>query len=287
MGKYDRIVKESLSKLVIPLAKRLGINVENIEIIKDKLQYTIEREPDFLAIIKHKDPEDDYVFQMDFQVPNDETMPERVLLYRNLIRLFLNLRAKQFVIYLGFEPLTMLDKIEEENLFFRYELLDIRDFSAASFLESDIPEEVLLSVLGDFEGVSPDVIMEKALFKLKKLSKRHDKFKKYAFQLHVFAGLRNLQRIYQQKIRAMPLVFNLDIEKDPIFIDGREQGVEIGIEQGIEQGIELGIEREKISKIEKFLLGSKLSIKRIADFQEVSIDFVIKIQERLKKEGKL
>ena len=88
MGKYDRIVKESLSKLVIPLAKRLGINVENIEIIKDKLQYTIEREPDFLAIIKHKDPEDDYVFQMDFQVPNDETMPERVLLYRNLIRLF-------------------------------------------------------------------------------------------------------------------------------------------------------------------------------------------------------
>ena len=283
MGKYDRIVKESLSKLVIPLAKRLGINVENIEIIKDKLQYTIEREPDFLAIIKHKDPEDDYVFQMDFQVPNDETMPERVLLYRNLIRLFLNLRAKQFVIYLGFEPLTMLDKIEEENLFFRYELLDIRDFSAASFLESDIPEEVLLSVLGDFEGVSPDVIMEKALFKLKKLSKRHDKFKKYAFQLHVFAGLRNLQRIYQQKIRAMPLVFNLDIEKDPIFIDGRDQGVEIGIEQGIE----LGIERERISKIEKFLLGSKLSIKRIADFQEVSIDFVIKIQERLKKEGKL
>ena len=81
----------------------------------------------------------------------------------------------------------------------------------------------------------------------------------------------------------MPLVFNLDIEKDPIFIDGRDQGVEIGIEQGIE----LGIERERISKIEKFLLGSKLSIKRIADFQEVSIDFVIKIQERLKKEGKL
>ena len=271
MGKYDRIVKESLSKLVIPLAKRLGINVENIEIIKDKLQYTIEREPDFLAIIKHKDPEDDYVFQMDFQVPNDETMPERVLLYRNLIRLFLNLRAKQFVIYLGFEPLTMLDKIEEENLFFRYELLDIRDFSAASFLESDIPEEVLLSVLGDFEGVSPDVIMEKALFKLKKLSKRHDKFKKYAFQLHVFAGLRNLQRIYQQKIRAMPLVFNLDIEKDPIFIDGREQGIDI---------------KSKIM-VENCLLLRELSVERIAKLAAVSIDFVIKIQEQLKKEGKL
>jgi hypothetical protein len=74
-----------------------------------------------------------------------------------------------------------------------------------------------------------------------------------------------------QKIRAMPLVFNLDLEKDPIFIDGRETGVE--------QGIEIGVEREKIATIEKFLLGSILSIKRIADFQEVSIDFVLKIQE--------
>jgi hypothetical protein len=283
MGKYDRIIKESLSKLVIPLSKRLGINVENMEIVKDKLQYTIEREPDFLAKIKHDDPSDDYVFQMDFQVPNDDAMPERMLLYRNLIRLFLNLKTRQFVIYLGLDPLTMPNKIEEENLFFRYELIDIREFSSASFLESDIPEEVLLSVLGDFEGVSPDVIVEKALFKLKKLSKRHDKFKKYAFQLHVFAVLRNLQRIYQQKIRAMPLVFNLDIEKDPIFIDGRETGVE----QGIEQGIEIGVEREKIATIEKFLLGSILSIKRIADFQEVSIDYVLKIQERLRKEGKL
>jgi hypothetical protein len=271
MGKYDKIIKESLSKLVIPLSKRLGINVENMEIIKDKLQYTIEREPDFLAKIKHEDPTDDYVFQMDFQVPNDDTMPERMLLYRNLIRLFLNLKTRQFVMYLGLEPLTMPNKIEEENLFFRYELIDIREFSSASFLASDIPEEVLLSVLGDFEGVSPDVIVEKALFKLKKLSKRHDKFKKYAFQLHVFAGLRNLQRIYQQKIRAMPLVFNLDIEKDPIFIDGREQGIDI----------------KSMTTVEKCLLSRELSVERIADLVDVSIDYVLKIQERLKKEGKL
>jgi hypothetical protein len=110
---------------------------------------------------------------------------------------------------------------------------------------------------------------------VKKLSKRHDKFKKYAFQLHVFAGLRNLQRIYQQKIRAMPLVFNLDIEKDPIFIDGREQG--------IEQGIDI---KSKIM-VEKCLLSKELSVERIASFVEVSIGYVLKIQERLKKEGKL
>ena len=68
----------------------------------------------------------------------------------------------------------------------------------------------------------------------------------------------------------MPLVFNLDIEKDPIFIDGREQGVEI----------------EKISTIEKFLLESELPIKRIADFVGLSVEYVLNIQERLKKEGK-
>jgi hypothetical protein len=91
--------------------------------------------------------------------------------------------------------------------------------------------------------------------------------------------IRNLQRIYQQKIRAMPLVFNLDIEKDPIFIDGRETGVE----QGIEQGIDI----KSMTTVEKCLLSRELSVERIADLVDVSIGYVLKIQERLKKEGKL
>jgi hypothetical protein len=74
-----------------------------------------------------------------------------------------------------------------------------------------------------------------------------------------------------QKIRAMPLVFNLDIEQDPIFIDGREQGIDI----------------KSMTTVEKCLLSRELTVERIADLVDVSIDYVLKIQERLKKEGKL
>ena len=50
MGKYDKLIKENLAYIIAPLALRIGIDLERgrIEIVKDKLQYTIEREPDFL-----------------------------------------------------------------------------------------------------------------------------------------------------------------------------------------------------------------------------------------------
>ena len=93
--------------------------------------------------------------------------------------------------------------------------------------------------------------------------------------MHVFTGLRKLQRIFQQKITAMPLVFNIDIEQDPIYIDG--------LEQGLEQGIEL----ERISMIEKLLLKSDLSIERIADIAGVTIEYVNDIRKKLETEKKI
>ncbi len=58
--------------------------------------------------------------------------------------------------------------IQEPNLFFKFELYDIREFSSSSFLESDIPEEVLLAILGNFEGETAEVIMDKVLLRLQK-----------------------------------------------------------------------------------------------------------------------
>jgi predicted transposase YdaD len=60
-----------------------------------------------------------------------------------------------------------------------------------------------------------------------------------------------------------------------------------GIEKGIEKGIKKSIELDKIVMIEKFLLKSELSIDRIADFVEVSTDYVLNIKKRLEIENKL
>ena len=217
MGKYDKLIKESLSYLVQPFAKRMGIGLQNerLEMIKDKLQQTVEREPDFLFIVRHNDMLKDYVTQFDFQVGNDMSMPERMLFYRCLIKYAHNLSVRQIVFYLGNEPLEMVNFLKEPNTYHQYELYDIRMFKSSSFLESDIPQEVLLAILGDYEGENPEIIMENILLRLQKLVKRKKDFQKFTFQLHVLSGLRKLHKIFQLKIKNMPLQFDIDIENDP------------------------------------------------------------------------
>lgn len=272
MGKYDKLIKENLAYLIAPLALRIGIDLERgrIEIVKDKLQYTIEREPDFLFKICHDNPLEDYITQFDFQVPNDELMPDRMLFYRNLTKLIFKLPIRQVVFYLANEPMKMVNYLREHKLYFEYELYDIRIFTANSFLESDIPQEVLLAILGDFEGENPEQIMEKILLRLKSIVKKKKDFQKLTFQLHVLSGLRKLQRIFQQKIKTMPLTFDIDMEIDPIYLDGVKKG-EI---------------KKAALLVENLLLESKLSIKRIAEFVDETETFVLSIKNRLIQEGK-
>jgi predicted transposase YdaD len=285
MGKYDKTIKENLQPLLKSLASRIGLNIERgkIEIVKDKLQYTIEREPDFLFKVCHEDPSEDYIAQFDFQSLNDLTMPDRMLFYRNMIKLVLKLPVRQVVFYLGNDPLEMSDTLIEPDLYFKYPLYDIRIFSSNSFLQSNVPQEVLLAILGNFEGETPDKMMEKILNRLQELVKRKKDFQKFAFHLHVLSGLRKLQGIFQQKIKVMPLIYDIDIENDPIYLDGIQKGEKRGLEKGLEKG-EL---KKATLTIEKMLIDGHLSIKRISDFVEETEAFVINIQQRLIQEGRI
>ena len=111
MGKYDLLIKENLSHLVRPLAKKIGLDLEDvrIETLKDKLQYTIEREPDYLCKICHKDPLKDFICQFDFQAWNDPTMPIRMLYYWAFLKIIYDLPVRQIVFYISDAPLTMVN----------------------------------------------------------------------------------------------------------------------------------------------------------------------------------
>jgi hypothetical protein len=281
MGKYDKLIKENLKYLVPSLARRMGINLTRgrIEMIKDKLQFTIEREPDFLFKVCHDDPSEDYLTQFDFQAGNDGNMPERMLFYRCLAKFVYKLPIRQLVFYIENEPMTMLNFIKEPKLYFEYELYDIRMFTAQSFLESDIPQEVLLAILGDFEDETPDNMMEKVILRLKKVSKRKKDFQKFTFQLHVLSNLRNLQPVFNKKIKVMPVLFDIDFKKDPLFLDGREEGRE--------EGIELGVKKQATLTIENLLMQKAFSINSIANISNQTEAFVLSIKRKLIKEGKL
>jgi hypothetical protein len=199
------------------------------------------------------------------------TMPERMLFYKTLLKIVYKLPVRQVVFYLDDKPLLMSNCINEDNLYFRYELYDVRTFAASPFLASHIPQEVMLAILCDYEGLSADEVMEKILLRLQELSKQKKDFQKYAFQLHVLAGLRKLHKIFNQKIKTMPLIYDIHLEMDPFYHEGMEKGIEKG----------------KIEMVENLLYDNKYSISSIANLANLSEAFILSVQDRLISEGKL
>jgi len=52
MGQYDAIIKESIQAILLQFSERLtGIKITQSAEIKDRMQTTIEWEPDFLKMI--------------------------------------------------------------------------------------------------------------------------------------------------------------------------------------------------------------------------------------------
>jgi hypothetical protein len=161
--------------------------------------------------------------------------------------------------------------IREPKLYFEYEQYDIRMFTANSFLESTVPEEILLAILGNFEDETPEVMMEKVILRLKEVCKRKKDFQKYTFQLHVLSGLRKLHPIFNKKIKTMPILFDIDFSDDQLYLDG----------------MEVGEKKQATSTVEYLLLQSKLAIKYIAQSVNETEAFVLSIKNRLIQEGKL
>ena len=79
----------------------------------------------------------------------------------------------------------------------------------------------------------------------------------------------------------MPILF--DIETDFLYLKGYQKG----FEQGLQIGIEKWTYRKNAMLIEKLILEGRLNKKQIAEFVEVTEAFVLSIQKRLIKEGKL
>jgi serine/threonine protein kinase len=73
---YDRIFKENIEPMIPFIARKLfGIKeIKQSEDIKDKLQYTLEKEADYLQRIIHPNPEDDYILHVECQVKDDNDM---------------------------------------------------------------------------------------------------------------------------------------------------------------------------------------------------------------------
>jgi flagellar biosynthesis/type III secretory pathway protein FliH len=75
------------------------------------------------------------------------------------------------------------------------------------------------------------------------------------------------------------MALDYDIRKDLRY----QQGMQKGLEEGLEKGLEEGLEKKQYKMILALLKIGKLSMEEIANAAEVSLDYVKKIAEELKK----
>lgn len=258
---YDKIFKENIASLLLPLTEKyLGIKIRNSRELKDKLQTTIEKEPDFIRIIK-TDTEEEFILHIEFQTQDEEGMIYRMQEYYSLLRRKHKLPVRQFVIYLGKQPSRMETRLAPEEIFTGFSLRSMRDYSYESLLDSQIPEEIILAILSNFNKQQPSEVIRQILRRLQGIGGDEITLRKYIRQLSMLARLRNLTKEAQKQITEMGLTYN--ITEDYLYQEGQKTK-----------------ERDIVIKM---LNDKTLSLEKIADLVGVSIEYVKQVAKELKK----
>lgn len=92
------------------------------------------------------------------------------------------------------------------------------------FLDSNSSREVLLAILADFGGESGELIAEKIITKLEKVSASQLELSQRTLQLIRLAVLRNLNTTIYNLAKKMAIT--IDIKEDTLYQEGRLAGKE-------------------------------------------------------------
>ena len=274
-NEYDRIIKENIEAVILPLSNKLfGIRPETMEEITTDLQVTLQRKPDVTRKITDQDGQP-RILHIEFQTSNETEMILRMQTYRALLQEVHQLPLRQFVVYLGQKNPTMKTSIAEfipgDDSNFRYDLINIHHYDYEQLVSSDIPEEILLAILGDFQNESPESVVARILERLLATSQDTLKLQRYVRQLVIMSKLRNLENSTLQNIEKMPIEF--DIENDVIYQRGRKEGEERGEERGKKE------RREEM--IIEMLRDGALSTEKIAAYAKVPVEYVQQLRQAL------
>ncbi len=259
---YDRIFKENIELLLLPLLKKLlGLSPPKLSPIDAKMQVTQEAEMDHIRRVVHDNPEKDYGLQIEFHV-SDEDLRRRNLLHYALFHQITGLPLRQIVIYGGM--MTHPNHIHQNQLNLsgldlRFEVIVLKQIPKEQFLHSEIPEEVVLAILCDFGNDQPENVVRLILQQLHRILRKSNRIKKFQKQLLILSRLRKMELIVKNQVEAMTIHY--DIETDGLFL----------------QGIEKGIELEKQEFIHKLWNLQEFSLEKIASLVDVNKEHLTEV----------
>jgi len=258
---YDKIFKENIEEIILPLAKKvLNIDPEGLEEIPDDLQHTIERKPDFLKKVIHKDSKKDYILHIEFQVADEPEMVYRMLEYYALLLRGYEIELKQYVFYIGKGKAKMPIEVKHKKLQFSFELINMQEIDYHQFVNSSKPEEVILAILADFGKDKAQTVIDTILERILIVTEPNLKREKTVRQLEILSKLRKLQAQIIKSLNIMALTY--DIKNDIRYKEGKEEGLSIAIEN---------------------LIAANLSQKQISEYLKIPLERVQKVAKSMKK----
>jgi len=173
------------------------------------------------------------LIQLELQSYADSDMLKRCFAYAAPYMFYFNTIPHQYIIHLGntpanYHPLAFQDDWHS----FRIQVVDLKEFPAEPFLQSDIPEAVIFAILCATE--SRERLVEDILARLRTLVLDNERLGDYFSILDTLGGLRDLSQIIKNKQQHMALQF--DKTKTFLFQDGLAVGVTKGKAEGKAEG---------------------------------------------------
>lgn len=233
---FDKVLKELFIDLFLPfISEEYGIKKENIGVIDTTVKRTQERRMDFACKVLG---DDEYIIQIEFQTKNDSLIHYRMLDYYEVLARSEDLPVKQLLIYVGKLKMTMKDSIEHPNLKFNFKIANLSEINYHELLDSNLPESVMLAILGDFQNENPKQVIATILDRLRVVVRDDTFLQKCFFRLEILSELRNLEIETIKQIRNMPIT-GIDIRKTYFYQEVQRLEREHGREEGREEGIEM------------------------------------------------
>jgi predicted transposase/invertase (TIGR01784 family) len=250
-------------------------NFQKTEELASDFQRTREKKTDFLRKFKYENPDNNFVLHLEAQSKDDPDMLYRMEEYHSMIRRKYKLPVVQLVLYLGKGISKMHNFYSFRKNSFHYDIINIQEFSYKNFINTDKPEELILTILSDFEDKSKEQIAELIFSRAKSIINETNQMGKFVNQIEILSKLRNLDDFIQRYI-LNTMALDLKIEDTFTFKRGKMEGKIEGEKRGEKRGEKKKRDKMILSLYQK----GKLSVEDIADAAEVSVEYVLKLVKK-------
>jgi len=259
-SQYDKFFKENIEAVIPSLMQNvLSINGVLMEDLPNDIQHTKERKPDVLKKITDQDGSI-FILHIEFQVANESEMIYRMGEYYFMLTRKFRLPIRQFVVFIGNNKPRMTTKIDFPLLKYEFPLISLANVDYSLFLNSNKPEEIILSILADFKNISTDSVLKQIISRLEATTQSDLLLRKYFKQLRILAQLRKLEQNLKDIVMDSIAKY-IDEERDVAFLVGQERAEE--------------------RFVKNLLAKMSLTLEQIADIAGVSVEFVKQVKQKI------